>query len=81
MNPQDIRVNPQDIVMIGDIAQRQGVSRAAVQGWMRRKTFPAPVTHLRAGDVYDYSQIQQWRAERATALRTRAQKEEEAARR
>lgn len=53
-----------DIVHIGDIAKREHVSKAAVQGWMRRPGFPEPVAHLEAGAVYDYSQVRRWREER-----------------
>lgn len=71
-----MNIAPDDIVMIGDIAERQGVSRAAVQGWMRKASFPRPVAQLRAGAVYDYGAIVLWRRERLAQARERVEKEE-----
>lgn len=62
-------IRPEDIVMIGDIAEREGVSRSAVQGWMRRHDFPAPITMLRAGAVYDYGDVYLWRERMPEASR------------
>lgn len=63
----------ENIVMIGDIADRQGVSKAAVQGWMRREDFPAAVAEINAGAVYDYEQVRAWRKAWADRLRARAE--------
>lgn len=76
MMATDAIVYAENIVMIGDIAARQGVSRAAIQGWMRRPGFPKPVAEIRAGAVYDYSQILRWKKKRAEALRARADRME-----
>lgn len=54
-------VNPADIVMIADIAERAKVSKAAVQGWMRKGDFPEPIARLKAGAVYDWGAIVLWR--------------------
>jgi len=58
-------IAPEDIVMIGDLAERFKVSRAAIQGWMRRPDFPKPVCEIRAGKVYDYGAVLLWRQNRS----------------
>lgn len=66
-------VYAEDIVMIGDIAERYGVSKAAAQGWMRRSDFPAPVVQLTAGAVYNDAEIRTWRKNRAAAYQKKAE--------
>ena len=58
-----------NIGMIADMAEQFGVSKAAVQGWMRQDTFPHPVALLRAGKVYDLDAVAQWRKRRIHARR------------
>lgn len=70
-------VHPLDIVMIADIADRMGVSKAAVQGWMRRPDFPEPITRIRAGHVYDYGAIQLYRQKVLDERRERLERDEE----
>jgi predicted DNA-binding transcriptional regulator AlpA len=50
--------------MIADMAEQFGVSKPAVQGWMRQDTFPRPVARLKAGKVYDLDAVFQWRKRR-----------------
>ena len=68
-------ISPEDIVMIGDIAVRQKVSKATVQRWMKRPGFPDPITELIAGKVYDYGAVVLWleqdKARRREALEQR----------
>lgn len=66
----------EDIVLIGDIAKRAGVSKAAVQGWMRKSDFPAPITQVTAGSVYDYADVVAWRNNHASRIRERAERME-----
>jgi hypothetical protein len=54
-------VNPLDIVMLSDIADHMKVSKGAVSRWMLDDTFPEPVVYIRAGAVYDLSQVKTWR--------------------
>lgn len=56
-----------NIGMIADMAEKFGVSKAAVQGWMRQDTFPHPVARLKAGKVYDLEAVAQWRKRRIRA--------------
>lgn len=69
-------IAPLDIVMIADIADRMEVSKAAVQGWMRRDGFPEPIVKLRAGQVYDYGAIYLWRQADLAARRERLERAE-----
>lgn len=67
-------IDPGDIVMIGDIADRQEVTKSTVQKWMARPDFPEPIARLRAGDVYDYGAVVVWRREHVAAQRARLEK-------
>ena len=58
-----------NIGMIADMAEQFGVSKAAVQGWMRQDTFPRPVARLKAGKVYDLDAVARWRKRRIHARR------------
>lgn len=73
-----MNLEPRNLVMISDIADRAQVSKQAVQGWMRNTSFPAPVTTLRAGAVYDYAEVVAWRHKRIEARRAKLDREAEA---
>lgn len=52
---------PQDIVGVGDIADRLGWSKEAVCNWaVRYEDFPEPHTILKMGRIWDWQLIDKW---------------------
>lgn len=54
-------LDTEDLVGIGEIAERTGVSSAAVTNWQTRHTeFPEPLVKLSCGPVFEWKEVYAW---------------------
>lgn len=50
-----------DLVGPAEVAERAGVTRAAVDRWRERHpAFPAPIVRLRQGPVWHWADVERW---------------------
>jgi hypothetical protein len=62
----------QELVGVAEIAERAGVTPAAVANWrVRHDDFPEPLVQLRSGGVWDWEHVARWLADRKAAERQR----------
>ena len=55
------KVDPGDLVVVAEIAQRLGCSVQAVHAWKRRySNFPDPVAHLSMGLLWVWPDVVRW---------------------
>lgn len=55
------RVNVSDLVGVAEIADRLNVGTSTVHRWRERDPeFPQPIARLRAGLVWDWSDVERW---------------------
>lgn len=60
-----------DFIGLYEIAEMAGVTPAAVANWRSRYSdFPAPVSNLKSGPVFDYNQIRKWLKKRRKNMTT-----------
>jgi hypothetical protein len=58
-----VGIRPHDIVGIAEIADMAGRRKQSVCNWMARPySFPAPVTTLASGRIFDREQVATWLA-------------------
>ena len=54
-------IDPDDIVVASEIADRLGVSSSVVHDWQRRyDEFPEPVRRLRMGLLWSWPEVRSW---------------------
>lgn len=58
-------IDPADLVGAAEIGDRLGVTKQAVTNWAARYSdFPAPLTELRLGRVWLWSEVAAWNDKR-----------------
>ena len=54
-------LDTEDLVGIGEIAERVGVKSQAVTNWQHRhEDFPEPLVKLSCGPVFEWKEVVQW---------------------
>lgn len=54
-------VAPENLVGMAEISDRLGVSRSLPGMWRQRyPSFPKPIAELRAGAVFDFTEVRTW---------------------
>lgn len=55
-------LDTEDLVGIGEIAERTGVSSAAVTNWQKRHVgdFPDPLVKLSCGPIFEWKEVLAW---------------------
>lgn len=55
-----VSINPDDIVACGEIAERVTFTASGVRNWVGTHGFPEPVRRLSCGNLYLWSQVEEW---------------------
>lgn len=55
------RIDTDNLVGIGEIAELTGSSTQAVANWQQRHSdFPVPIRRLKCGPIFDWKEVQAW---------------------